>query len=81
MEGRDQPPSEELTGEPHARPNALHNYVRRDLGENNAGREQLSTDIDLVGGDVQVSGNSRGENRADIASIHLETEKGEGQGR
>jgi hypothetical protein len=41
----------------------------------------LSTDVDLVGGDIQVFGDSRGQNGADIASVHLETEEGEGQGR
>lgn len=75
LERGNQPPSEQLTGQPDARSNSLHNDIRWDLGENDASGEQLGSDIDLIRCDIEVFCDSRCQNGAYISAIHLQGEE------
>lgn len=70
-----------MTGDPSLRADLLENNVGGDLGDHNASGEQLGTDIDLVGGNLEVFGDGGGQRTADVAAIELESEEGQSQNR
>ena len=81
LEGGDKTPGEELTCQPHPGPQALHDQVGGNLCNHNGSAHELSADVDLICVDVQVFGDGRGQNSADISTVHLESEESQGQDR